>query len=135
MGYYFGYGAEFAAILAMGTVQWRIGVTAISYIKRNLPARLARLMSAVVRIAVAAVMLGLILSLPNASSLRLNPLFFGWIRGGSLLWAFTSTPAWILYRVLQLFPKKSEDIDPTRRALLRAAGSVAVAAPFALFGF
>ena len=94
MGYYFGYGAEFAAILVMGAIQWRLGVTAISHIKRHLPARMARLLSAVVRIAMAAVMLGMILSLPNASSLRLNPLFFGWIRGGSLLWAFTKPRAW-----------------------------------------
>ena len=135
MGYYFGYGAEFAAILVMSAIQWHLGITAISYIKRSLLARMTGLLGVLVRLALAAVMLGLVLSLPSASSLPLNPVFFGWIRGASLMWAFTSTSAWILYRVLRLFRKKSDDMDPTRRALLRAAGGAVVAAPFALFGF
>jgi predicted MPP superfamily phosphohydrolase len=53
----------------------------------------------------------------------------------SLLWAFSSTAAWIIYRVLRLFRRHSEQTDPARRALLRTAGAAAVAAPFALVGF
>jgi predicted MPP superfamily phosphohydrolase len=135
MGYYFGYGAEFAAILVVTAIQWHLGQAAILYIKGNLPAKIVRPSTALVRIGMGGILLGLILSLPNASSLKLNPLFFGWIRGISLLWAFTSTSSWMLYRALRLFRRKSDDINPTRRALLRAASSAAVAAPFALFGF
>jgi predicted MPP superfamily phosphohydrolase len=75
------------------------------------------------------------LSLPNTSSLPLNGRYFGPLRGSALLWAFTSTTSWVIYRVLRLFRRRSEDVDPTRRALLRTAGAAAVAAPFAVVGF
>src|SRR6266481_3326076 len=39
------------------------------------------------------------------------------------------------YRVMRLFRWRSDEADPTRRALLRTAGTAAVAAPFALVGF
>ena len=134
MGFYFGFTTELAALAAMGAVQWRLGRVANSFIKNHLPALPARLLSIVVLIVVAALTLGLLLSVPNASRLPLTP-FLGWLRGISLLWAFTSTAAWIIYRVLRLFRWRSEEADPTRRALLRTAGTAAVAAPFALVGF
>jgi predicted MPP superfamily phosphohydrolase len=103
-------------------------------IKKHLPSVPARLLCAAVRICVAILTVGLILSVPNASRLPLTP-FMGWLRGVSLLWAFTSTAAWLIYRVLRLFRWRSDEADPTRRALLRTAGTAAVAAPFALVGF
>ena len=132
MGFYFGVTTELAALAFMGAVQWRLGRTANSLIKKHLP--LAPLLCLLVWIAVVALTLGLILSVPNASSLPLTPIM-GWLRGISLLWAFTSTAAWAIYRVLSLFRRRSEEADPARRALLRTAGAAAVAAPFALVGF
>jgi len=134
MGFYFGLTTELVAIVCMGAVQWRLGYSVNSLIKKHLPSVPARLLCAAVRICVAILTVGLILSVPNASRLPLTP-FMGWLRGVSLLWAFTSTAAWLIYRVLRLFRWRSEEADPTRRALLRTAGTAAVAAPFALVGF
>lgn len=134
MGFYFGFTAELAALAAMGAVQCHLGYCANALIKRHLPVGPARLLGVAVGIIVAALIVGLILSLPNASQLPLTP-FLGWLRAVSLLWAFTSTAAWLIYRVLRLFRWPSGEADPTRRALLRTAGAAAVAAPFALVGF
>jgi uncharacterized protein len=134
MGFYFGFATELAALAVMGAVQWRLGNSVNSFIKQHLPPVPARLLSVAVRIVVASLTLGLILSLPNASRLPLTP-FLGYLRGVSLLWSFTSTAAWIIYRALRLIRWHTEEADPTRRALLRAAGTAAVAAPFALVGF
>src|SRR6185436_2204495 len=69
------------------------------------------------------------------SSWPLNGLFVGYVRGGALLWCFTSSASWVIYRVLRLFRWRTDEVDPTRRALLRTAGSAAVAAPFVVVGF
>ncbi len=134
MGFYFGVTTELAALAFMGAVQWRLAYRVNSLIESRLPPVLARLLGVIVWIVGACLTLGLILSVPNASHLPLTP-FLGWLRGISLLWAFTSTAAWVIYRVLRLFRRRSEEADPARRALLRTAGAAAVAAPFALVGF
>ena len=134
MGFYFGLTTEMVAIACMGAVQWRLGHSLNSLIKKHLPPIPARLLCVAAWIFVAVLTVGLLLSLPNASRLPLTP-FMGWLRGVWLLWAFTSTSAWLIYRALRLFRWRSEEADPTRRALLRAAGTAAVAAPFALVGF
>jgi len=134
MGFYVGFTTELVALAAMGAVQWYLGNYAKSFIKMHLPVLPARILCIAVRIVVAALALGLILSVPTASRLPLTP-FLGWLRAVSMLWAFTSTAAWLIYRVLRLFRWRTEEADPTRRALLRTAGTAAVAAPFALIGF
>ncbi len=134
MGFYFGSTTEVAALLAMGVIQWHLGSIANSFIKNHLPAWLARMTRVLVGLVVAAIALGLVLSLPNANRLPLTP-FLGGLRGIALLWSFTSTAAWLVYRVLRLFRWRSEEADPTRRALLLTAGTAAVAAPFAFVGF
>src|SRR5438309_3780135 len=134
MGFYFGFTTELVALAAMGAVQCRLGHDVNSLIKKHLPSVSARLLCVAVRTFVAALTVGLILSVPNASRLPLTPLL-GWLRGVSLLWAFTSTAAWLVYRALRLFRWRSEEADPTRRALLRTAGAAAVVAPIALVGF
>jgi predicted MPP superfamily phosphohydrolase len=134
MGFYFGVTTELAALAFMGAVQWRLGYRVNSLVKSHVPLAPARLLCFLVWIVVAALTLGLVFSVPTASSLPLTP-FLGWLRGVSLLWAFSSTAAWVIYRVLRLFRWRPEEADPTRRALLRTAGVAAVAAPFALVGF
>ena len=134
MGFYFGFSTELAGLAAMAAVQWWLGHRVNSLIKSCLPVALAFLLRIAVRIVVAALTLGLILSVPYASHLPL-PAFLNWLRGVSLLWAFTSSAAWLIYRVLRLFRWGSAEADPGRRALLRTAGTAAVAAPFALVGF
>ena len=137
MGYYFGRTVEFVAVIAMGAVQWHLVNLAISYIRRHLQGGLGRWLNILAALALAAVVLGLLGNLPDANSFGLprDSRSFGWIRGGALLWAFTSTPAWIIHRALRRFRRLSENADPARRTLLLTAGRAAVAAPFAFFGF
>jgi predicted MPP superfamily phosphohydrolase len=79
---------------------------------------------------------GLILTLPHASRLRFNPRFFSLMRGGGLFWGLLSTPIWIAWRLLHRPGRPSEpEVDPERRAVLRAAGMLASAVPGALLGF
>src|SRR5438094_9242885 len=92
MGFYFGLTTELMAIAAMGAVQWWLAYRVNSLIKSYLPPVPARLLCVTVRIVVAAITLGLILSVPHASRLPLTR-FLGYLRGVSLLWAFTSTAA------------------------------------------
>ncbi|HVP48365.1 MAG TPA: metallophosphoesterase [Bryobacteraceae bacterium] len=87
-------------------------------------------------LAIALATLGLMLNLPNASRIRLNPHLFGWLRGAGLFWALTSTPIWIGWKLIGRFgPRPEPEVDPTRRALLRGAGTLAAAVPAALLGF
>ena len=135
MGFLFGYAAELALLVALAAIQWWIVRAAISFTESRLPARWARLVHLLLRGAGAAVLLGLTLSLPTTHGLRLNARFAGWLRGTALLWAFTSAPAWLIYRLLRPSLRRSASADPARRALLRGVASAAVAAPFALIGF
>ena len=136
MGFYAGLVAEFVAVLALSFVQWRIANLANYQIKKHLNAHAARLAKLLVIVLAVAAVAGLLLNLPNASLLRINPGVFGWIRGGGLFWALTSTPLWIAWRVLHRRPGEPSDlVDPTRRAVLRFAGTAAAAIPGALLGF
>ncbi len=81
------------------------------------------------------VILGLSLHLPNANELPLPGFFFGWFRGAALIWGFASAPAWLVYRLLRAHKPPRETVDPVRRALLHAAGSAVVVAPFAFVGY
>jgi len=136
MGLYLGNAVEIVAVVALTFVQWRIATIANYQIKLRLSGASARWLGRLVRFALAVATLGLLLNLPNASLLRLNPHLFGWLRGAGLFWALTSTPIWIAWRLIRRFgPQPEPDIDPTRRALLRGAGTLAAAVPAALLGF
>jgi len=136
MGFYVGMVVEIAAVLALSFVQWRIANLVNSKIKLHLNTTLARFLSLVVMVAAVAVVAGLMLNLPNASRLRLNPRFFGTMRGGALFWALTTSPVWMAWRILHRPERRSEpEVDPTRRTVLRAAGTLAAAIPGALLGF
>jgi len=135
MNYLTGSAAEILILLFLGAVQWQIGRTAYFYSVRRWPPQVARVLRIALLASGSAVMLGLLFSFPNASRLPFNARFFGWLRGGSLLWAFSSSAAWLIYRVMRLFRFTPDPASPKRRALLRAAGSAVVAAPFAVFGF
>ena len=136
MGFYAGIVVEIAALLALIFVQWSIANLANYKIKLHLKGIAALCCRLLVVILAVAAVAGVMLNLPNASLLRLNPGFFGWIRGGGLMWALTSTPLWIAWRVLHRPGKRSvSEVNPTRRAVLRAAGTMAAAIPGALLGF
>jgi predicted MPP superfamily phosphohydrolase len=135
MGQYFGTASEGALFLALGAVQLWIAHSVISFITKHLNSRYSRAVRYAVIFAASVVMLGLALHLPNASELPLPGFFFGWFRGAALIWGFASAPAWLVYRLLRALKPRVEVVDPVRRALLQAAGSVVVAAPFALVGF
>jgi len=134
MGIYFGHGAEIVAVLLMVAAQVQIAKHAVSYAGRRWPAAQACVRAAAGLVA-AGVLTGLVLSFPEVSRLPLNARWFGYWRGGALLWAFSSTGAWIVYRLLRLVRWRTSPIDPARRSLLRAAGAAAITAPFALIGF
>jgi predicted MPP superfamily phosphohydrolase len=136
MGPSLGNAVEIAAVVALSFVQWRIARQGNYQIKRHLPERSALWLGRFVVFALALATLGLLLNLPNASRIRLNPHLFGWLRGAGLFWALISTPIWIAWRLIHRFgPRREPEVDPTRRALLRGAGTLAAAVPAALLGF
>ena len=136
MGFYAGVVAEIAMVIALSFVQWRIANLANYKIKLHLKGSAARFSRLLVMVLEVAAVAGVMLNLPNASLLRLNAGFFGWMRGGCLFWALTSTPIWIMWRIWHQPGRQSDsEVDPTRRAVLRTAGTLAAAAPGALLGF
>jgi predicted MPP superfamily phosphohydrolase len=134
MGYLAGYAAELFILAGMCVAQWRLGYAAFAH-TAGWPAALRIVVRAVLMMTGATILIGLILSLPSASSWPRNGLFVGYVRGGALLWSLASSAAWVIYRVLRLFRWRTDEVDPARRALLRTAGAAAVAAPFAVVGF
>src|SRR5229473_1808782 len=134
MGHFFGVAAEILILLLMGYVQWQIGRLILSYALRFSPdmARAIRLFLIAAAVFIAT---GLILSVPRAGALPLAWALSGWMRGAALLWTFSSSCAWIVYRLLLLMRVPTRNFSPARRALLRAAGGAAVAAPFGLVGY
>ncbi len=135
MGHYFGTASEVALLFVLDAIQWWIARAAISFIAKHLSPQYARLARHAVILAACLVCLGLTLHLPNATELPLPGFFFGWFRGAALIWGFASAPAWLIYRVLHAHKPRPETVDPVRRALLHAAGSAVVAAPFAFVGY
>jgi uncharacterized protein len=136
MGFYAGMVVEIAAFLALIFVQWRIASLANYKIKLHLKGNQALCCRLLVMVLAVAVVAGLLLNLPNANLLRLSPGVVGWMRGGGLFWALTTTPLWIAWRVLHRPSRPSDpEVDPTRRAVLRVAGTMAAAIPGALLGF
>ncbi|HKX00549.1 MAG TPA: metallophosphoesterase [Bryobacteraceae bacterium] len=135
MNYLTGVLAEISIILVMGAIQWQIGRAAYAYIVRRLKPPAAVPLRIVLLACGTAVMMGLLFSFPMASRLPIYSRFFGWLRGGSLLWALSSSAAWLIFRIARLFRLTPDQVDPQRRAILHAAGSVAIAAPFAALGF
>jgi hypothetical protein len=134
MGYLAGYAAELLILAGISLAQWRLYCTAFAH-TGGLPPALRVVVRTLLRMAGAFILAGLILGLPTASSWPLNGLIVGYVRGGTLLWSFTSSAAWVIYRALRLFRWHTDEVDPTRRALLRTAGTAAVAAPFVVVGF
>jgi predicted MPP superfamily phosphohydrolase len=132
MGFLFGFTAELVAVGLMSIAQWQIGRSIISYADMHFDARIARVVRAAVVLAGALVLLGLVVSLPRAIVLLPRSPWSGVLRGAALLWAFSSTCAWMIYRMLWFSTRR---FDPARRKLLRTAGSAAIAAPFAAVGF
>ena len=135
MGQYLGTASEVLLVCALAAVQWRMARAAISLINRHLTGRPARAARSAVRSVMTAIILALLLHLPDATRLRLPGVFFGWVRGAALIWAFATAPAWLVLHLLQSRKPRVETVDATRRALLHTLTGAAVAAPFALVGF
>ncbi len=131
MGYYFGYAAELAIFFALGVIQWNIGLAAYLLAGRHLAPRAAGVARGLLFVAGAVVLLGLVYNLPNAFSWPMNASGFEWLHSAALLWAVTSAPSWVIYRVVRAFLRPAEQTNPGRRALLGAA----IAAPFAVVGY
>jgi len=127
--------SEIALLCALAAVQWRIARAAISFINRHLAGRSARAARIATITVFTAVILALLLHLPNAHILPLPGVFFGWVRGAALIWALTSAPAWLVLQLLRSRQPREDTVDSTRRALLHTLTGAAVAAPFALVGF
>jgi predicted MPP superfamily phosphohydrolase len=134
MGYLVGSAAELSILAGIFVVQWRLYSVAFTHVA-GLGAAWRIAVRTFLMVAATVVLLGLVLSLPTVSSWHLNALFVGYVRGGALLWSFASSAAWVIYRVLRLFRRRIDPVDPTRRALLRTAGTAAVASPFVVLGF
>jgi predicted MPP superfamily phosphohydrolase len=134
MGYIAGYAVELLILAGICVAQWHLLRTAFAH-TAGLPPVLRIGVRTLLMAAGGVILAGLILSLPTASSWPLNGLFVGYVRGGALLWSLTSSAAWAIYRVLRLIRWHTDEVDPTRRALLRTAGTAAVGAPFVVVGF
>ncbi len=135
MGQYFGTASEWVLFFGLCVVQAWMARSAISFITKHLNASYARISRFAVILVASLVILGLALHLPGANDLPLPGWSYGWFRGTALIWGFSSAPAWLVYRLLRPHTSRLEAVDPGRRALLHAAGSVVVAAPFALVGY
>ena len=103
MGFYLGNAVEIAGVAGLILVQWQITRLANYQIKRHLSGSLAHSLQLLVSFALALAALGLTLNLPHASTLPLDPRFFGWMRGAGLFWALTSTPIWLGGRLVYEF--------------------------------
>lgn len=136
MGFYFGNVVEIVGVAALVFVQWHIARVVNHQINNYLREGHARWTRIVVTLGLALATFGLMLNLPNASMLPLDPHFFGWMRGAGLFWALTSTPVWLGWKIMRRFRRPLEpEVDPTRRALLRSVGTLAAAVPAAFLGF
>lgn len=135
MGQYLGVASEIALVCLLAAVQWRIARACISFIDRHLTGRSARVVRSSVITAFTAVILSLLLHLPDATMLPLPGVMFGWVRGAALIWAFASAPAWVVLHLLRFRQPRGETVDTTRRALLHTLTGAAAAAPFAIVGF
>jgi predicted MPP superfamily phosphohydrolase len=135
MGQYLGVVSEIGLVCVLAAVQWRIARACISFIDRHLTGRFARGGRVAVVATVTAVILALLLHLPDATMLPLPGVFFGWVRGAALIWAFASAPAWLVLHFLRSRQPGGETVDTTRRALLHTLTGAVAAAPFALVGF
>jgi len=135
MGQYLGMASEIVLLCALAAVQWRIARAAISFINRHLTGRPARTARYGVMGLFTALLFALMLHLPNAHIVPLPGVFYGWVRGAALIWAFASAPAWLVLHLLRSRQPRGETVDTTRRALLHTLTGAAVAAPFALVGF
>jgi predicted MPP superfamily phosphohydrolase len=135
MGFLLGFAAELALLGALAAIQWWIIRAAISFTESRLPVRWARTARVLLFGAGAVLLFGLILSLPNTHGLPMNAHLAGWIRGAALLWAFTSAPGWLVYRLLRPTLRRAASAAPGRRALLRTLAGAAAVAPIALIGF
>jgi len=135
MGQYIGVVSEIALVCVLAAVQWRIAGACIAFINRHLTGSFARGARIAVVATVTAVILALLLHLPDATMLPLPGVFFGWVRGAALIWAFSSAPAWLVLHFLPSRQPGGETVDTTRRALLHTLTGAVAAAPFALVGF
>ncbi|MBI1787011.1 MAG: metallophosphoesterase, partial [Acidobacteria bacterium] len=132
---------EVAVLCVIAFAQWRMAGAALDWAARRRSEVLANL----VRFLVWAVGAGLIgaavlMALGRhwiVGTLPLTPEARGWIRGAAYLWAFNSTGVYLIYRLWRwpLDHWVSPSFTPSRRRLLRAAGTAAMTAPVAVTGF
>jgi predicted MPP superfamily phosphohydrolase len=118
-------------------VQWRIG-SAILSASRTRPARTAALIRLLMAAAAAVLTVGFALNFVFVSRILRVPFWLrGALSGGTYLWGFTVSGAYLIHRLWHLLLDRAGagDFDPQRRKLVSAAGSTLAAAPFALAGF
>lgn len=135
MGQYLGQICEVGLYVALAAVEWWIARAAISLINKHLAGRNARIFRIAVIAALSVELFGLALHFPETTRLPLPGALFGWLRGAALIWAFASTPAWLVFQLLRYYRPRPDTIDSTRRAFLHTLTGAAVATPFAIVGF
>ena len=123
--------ADLAAISIVIWVQWRIGVSFLSWS----PAKLTRALLAVFGFLLAA---GFLLSFHGVNRhVHISPFVRGVLGGAAYLWGFCSTAAFVARHVWLWLANRGSaaDFNPERRMLINAAGNLLAAAPFAMTGF
>ncbi|MBI2680485.1 MAG: metallophosphoesterase [Candidatus Solibacter usitatus] len=140
MGFFFGRTAETIVYLIMAFAQWRMGRAILDWTAKSgwVPVNVVRR----VLIACAAIILfGILISYHTIAAW--NPLDYkigGGVRAAVYLWGCGSTGGWVIYQFLRLTKVWPDEIppapqNPARRRLLLAAGSAAIASPFAVLGW
>ena len=130
------YGADSLVVLVVIYAQWRIGRAALAQAARRLPPARVALLKWALAAAFTALILAFAAGFHRISGhIPLPHGVTGWIHGAAFLWSFSSTGAWYIHALWKRLFALGEDFDPNRRLLVRSAGGVLAAAPFALAGF
>ncbi len=137
-GWLLGNTVDILAVLAVAYAQCRLAWAAVSFARPRVAASGLWLLRAALALFAVALMLAFVVGFHRLSVHLLLPRgVAGWMHGAAFLWAFSSTGAWYTYALWKRLVVSRVDpgFDPNRRRLIRSAGGVLVAAPFALTGF
>lgn len=124
-------------LLALATFAYaQVGIArlALEWVSRRCSSGLVWLARLFMILGAAGLLLGFLISVPSIGPLSPFPFrISGVIRGTALLWIFSSTAAYLIYRALRLCGNRlmSQPMQPERRKLLHAAASALIVAPFA----
>lgn len=133
--------SDVITLMVVIPAQWRLGRMFLRHATRRYSARGLRLAKIVLAFYAMVLASGLLLDEKTTAELSLAPVFSGWLRAITLMWAFSSSFAVIAYSIIYgavqylWRGRERSGFDPGKRRLLQAAGGVAIGAPLVAVGF